>query len=375
MLKVSIIFGTRPEAIKMAMIIKEFEKRPNIDLNVCFTGQHKEMVLPLINFFGLTIHYSLDLMRTNQSLAGLTSKSIEAIDEYLEKVKPDLVIVQGDTTTAMSAATAAFYRKIKIGHVEAGLRTHDINSPFPEEFNRVTISKVADFHFAPTKQSLQNLIQEKVNTSSIFVTGNTVIDALLFTKEKIGNHISDFLKTEYPWLRKRKPFILITGHRRENFGTGFENMCFAIKELAEKFKQFDFIYPVHLNPNVQKPVKDILSDEDNIYLILPLDYINFTSLLSNCYFVLTDSGGVQEEAPSFGKPVLVMRDNTERQEAITAGVALLVGTDKEKIVSEASRLIEDKEFYKKMSYTENPFGLGNSAEKIVEIISNNFSRS
>jgi UDP-N-acetylglucosamine 2-epimerase (non-hydrolysing) len=375
MTKVSIIFGTRPEAIKMAMIVKAFEKRPNIDLNVCFTGQHKEMVLPLINFFGLTIHYSLDLMRTNQSLAGLTSKSIEAIDEYLDKVKPDLVIVQGDTTTAMSAATAAFYRKIKIGHVEAGLRTHDINSPFPEEFNRVIISKIADFHFAPTKQSLQNLIQEKVKTSSIFVTGNTVIDALLFTKEKIGNHISDFLKTEYPWLGKRKPFILITGHRRENFGIGFENMCFAIKELAKKFKQFDFIYPVHLNPNVQKPVKDILSDEDNIYLIHPLDYINFTSLLSNCYFVLTDSGGVQEEAPSFGKPVLVMRDNTERQEAITAGVALLVGTDKEKIVSEASRLIEDKEFYKKMSNTENPFGLGNSAEKIVEIISNNFSKS
>ena len=372
MIKVSVIFGTRPEAIKMAMLIKALEKRKEIELNVCFTGQHKEMVLPLLDFFELKVHHSLDIMRPNQTLAGLSARSFDAVDAYLQEVQPDIVLVQGDTTTAMCAATSAFYRKIKVGHVEAGLRTHNMHSPFPEEFNRQVITKITDLHFAPTEQASKNLAAEHADASTVFVTGNTVIDALLFTQKKISED-SAMYKQEYPWSASGKPFILITGHRRENFGPGFENMCHAIKELSVKYSDFDFVYPVHLNPNVQEPVKKILSGRENIYLVPPLDYIQFTSLLADCYFVLTDSGGVQEEAPGLGKPVLVMRDTTERQEAITAGVAMLVGTDKEKIITEASRLIEDKEAYKKMSTAQNPFGRGDSAEQITEQIVHYFS--
>jgi UDP-N-acetylglucosamine 2-epimerase (non-hydrolysing) len=372
MIRVSIIFGTRPEAIKMAMLIKAFEKRKETELSVCFTGQHKEMVLPLIDFFELTVKYSLDIMRPNQTLAGLTARSLDALDAYLDEVKPDIVLVQGDTTTAMSAATAAFYRKVKVGHIEAGLRTFNITSPFPEEFNRQVISKIADLHFAPTKQASQNLEKENIQKSTIFLTGNTVIDALLFTQKKITENASKY-KFDYPWSTNEKPFILITGHRRENFGLGFENICYAIKELSVRYSDYNFVYPVHLNPNVQEPVKKILSGQKNIHLFPPLDYLQFTSLLSGCYFVLTDSGGVQEEAPSLGKPVLVMRDTTERQEAITAGVAILVGTDKEKIITEASRLIDDKDYYKKMSTAQNPFGNGDSAEQIVQHIIHYFS--
>lgn len=372
MIKVSIIFGTRPEAIKMAMLIKAFKSRKELQLSVCFTGQHKEMVLPLIDFFDLTIDYSLNIMRPNQTLAGLTAISFEALDAYLDEVKPDIVLVQGDTTTAMCAATAAFYRKIKIGHIEAGLRTFDIKSPFPEEFNRQIISKISDLHFAPTEQAVNNLNEEGVDSSSIFLTGNTVIDALFFTQKKLSNDTKKYT-FETSWLVNDKPFILITGHRRENFGQGFENICFAIKELSLKYPNYNFVYPVHLNPNVQEPVNKILSAQENICLLSPLDYLQFVSLLSSCYFVLTDSGGIQEEAPSLGKPVLVMRDSTERQEAITAGVAILVGTDKNKIVAEASRLIEDKEFYKSMSTAQSPFGIGDSSEQIVEQIVRYFS--
>ncbi|MBK8087415.1 MAG: UDP-N-acetylglucosamine 2-epimerase (non-hydrolyzing) [Chitinophagaceae bacterium] len=373
MIKVSVVFGTRPEAIKMAMLIKAFEKRKEIELNVCFTGQHKEMVLPLIDFFELTVHHSLDIMRPNQTLAGLSARSFDAVDAYLQEVKPDIVLVQGDTTTAMCAATAAFYRKIKVGHVEAGLRTYNMQSPFPEEFNRQVISKITDLHFAPTKLAGENLAKEHADASTVFVTGNTVIDALQCTQKKISEDAATY-KRDYPWTANGKPFILITGHRRENFGSGFENMCHAIKELSVKYSGYNFVYPVHLNPNVQKPVQEILSGQENIYLIPPLDYIQFTSLLAGCYFVLTDSGGVQEEAPGLGKPVLVMRDTTERQEAVTAGVAMLVGTDKEKIILEASRLIEDKEAYKKMSTAQNPFGKGDSAEQIVEQVIRYFSK-
>jgi UDP-N-acetylglucosamine 2-epimerase (non-hydrolysing) len=367
LIKVSVIFGTRPEAIKMAMLIKALEKRTEIELNVCFTGQHKEMVLPLIDFFDLTVHHSLDIMQPNQTLAGLSARSFDAVDNYLQEVQPDLVLVQGDTTTAMCAATSAFYRKIKVGHVEAGLRTYNMQSPFPEEFNRQVISKITDLHFAPTEQAGKNLAKEHVDVSTVFVTGNTVIDALLFTQKKISEDTAKY-KHDYPWTANNKPFILITGHRRENFGPGFENMCNAIKELSLKYSNYNFVYPVHLNPNVQEPVQKILRGQENIYLIPPLDYIQFTSLLTECYFVLTDSGGVQEEAPGLGKPVLVMRDTTERQEAITAGVAMLVGSDKEKIVTESSRLIEDKEAYKRMSMAQNPFGKGDAAEQIVEQI-------
>jgi len=371
-IKVSIIFGTRPEAIKMAMLIKAFKSRKELQLSVCFTGQHKEMVLPLIDFFDLTIDYSLNIMRPNQTLAGLTAISFEALDAYLDEAKPDIVLVQGDTTTAMCAATAAFYRKIRIGHIEAGLRTFDIKSPFPEEFNRQIISKISDLHFAPTEQAVNNLNEEGVDSSSIFLTGNTVIDALFFTQKKLSNDKKKYT-FETSWLVNDKPFILITGHRRENFGQGFENICFAIKELSLKYPNYNFVYPVHLNPNVQEPVNKILSTQENICLLSPLDYLQFVSLLSSCYFVLTDSGGIQEEAPSLGKPVLVMRDSTERQEAISAGVAILVGTDKNKIIAEASRLIEDKEFYKSMSTAQSPFGIGDSSEQIVEQIVHYFS--
>lgn len=354
------------------MLIKALEKEAEIELNVCFTGQHREMVLPLIDFFDLTVHHSLDIMRPNQTLAGLSARSFDAVDAYLQEVQPDLVLVQGDTTTAMCAATSAFYRKIKIGHVEAGLRTYNMQSPFPEEFNRQVISKITDLHFAPTEQARKNLLNEHTGATTVFVTGNTVIDALLFTQKKIREDALKY-KRDYPWTTNGKPFILITGHRRENFGPGFENMCQAIKELSVKYSDYNFVYPVHLNPNVQEPVKKLLRGRVNIYLIPPLDYIQFTSLLADCYFVLTDSGGVQEEAPSLGKPVLVMRDTTERQEAITAGVAMLVGTDKDKIITEASRLLEDKEVYKKMSTAQNPFGKGDSAEQIVEQILRYFS--
>lgn len=365
MIKASVIFGTRPEAIKMAMLIKAFQQQKEISLNVCFTGQHKEMVLPLIDFFELPIDSSPNIMRADQSLAGLTAGSFEAIDKYLVQVKPDIVFVQGDTTTAMCAATAAFYRKIKVGHVEAGLRTYNLQSPFPEEFNRQVISKVTDLHFAPTELTRLNLLKEQVDESSVFVTGNTVIDALFYTRKKIGQQKRDD-GVIFQGGQTGRPFILITGHRRENFGQGFENICRAIKSLALKYPGYDFVYPVHLNPNVQEPVYNLLRGTSNIFLLPPQDYIQFTALLSESYFILTDSGGIQEEAPGLGKPVLVMRDTTERTEALTAGVAMLVGTDPDKIIFEASRLIDDKTAYAKMSTAQNPFGDGNAAQRITE---------
>jgi len=369
-MKVSIIFGTRPEVIKMAMLIKAFEVQDSVELNVCFTGQHKEMVLPLISFFELPVHHSLEIMQRDQTLSELSARSMVAINSYLQEVQPDIVFVQGDTTTAMCAATAAFYRQIKIGHVEAGLRTYNMQSPFPEELNRQIISKIADLHFAPTQKALQNLLDEKIDEKKIFLTGNTVIDALIFTREKTGHAPP----RNVPGFEiNGRPFILVTGHRRENFGPGFQNICEAIKELSIRHEKFDFVYPVHLNPNVQEPVQRILNGRPNIRLIPPVDYIGFTSLLANSYFILTDSGGVQEEAPGLGKPVLVMRDTTEREEAITAGVAMLVGTDKDKIVSAATILIENQSVYKKMSIAKNPFGSGNAAQQIVEQTLRHFS--
>lgn len=363
--KISIIFGTRPEAIKMAMLVHAFKKQEQIDVNVCFSGQHREMVLPIIEFFGLQIDHSMDIMTPNQTLATLSAKAIQAFDAYFEATKPDLIFVQGDTTTAMCAATAAFYRKINIGHVEAGLRTYNLQAPFPEEFNRQVISRIADIHFAPTTLAEQHLLNENINPANVFVTGNTVIDALLFTKQKIASQPTVY-KKEYPWTKDHKPYVLITGHRRENFGEGFEHICEAINTLATKYPRFNFVYPVHLNPNVQEPVYKYLSHKDNIYLTAPFDYIQFTDLLADCYLILTDSGGVQEEAPSLGKPVLVMRETTERQEAINAGVAKLVGTDKEKIIYEVSTLIEDASAYAKMSNAQNPYGSGNTAQQIVD---------
>lgn len=371
MIKVAVIFGTRPEAIKMAMLIRAFQKEPAIKLNVCFTGQHKEMVLPLIDFFELPVHHYLDIMQPNQTLAGLSACALQAIDLYLRREKPDIVFVQGDTTTAMCAATAAFYLNIKVAHVEAGLRTYNMQSPFPEEYNRQVISKITTLHFTPTKQASKNLLKEKIAKEKIFLTGNTVIDALLFTKQQVLAG-ETFFNNFFSWRSDGKPFILITGHRRENFGQGFENICYAIKALAVKYRNYNFVYPVHLNPQVQKPVNTILREETNIHLLDPLDYVQFTSLLADCYFVMTDSGGVQEEAPALGKPVLIMRDTTERAEAIAAGVAVLVGTSKERIVEMASSLIENKNIYNKMSTAHHPFGDGTAATQIVEHTFNHF---
>jgi UDP-N-acetylglucosamine 2-epimerase (non-hydrolysing) len=361
-LKVSVIFGTRPEIIKLVSIIKLFRQYKQVSLDVCFTGQHKEMVLPLLDFFDIKVDHSLEIMKPGQSLAVLNANAIQAIDKYLEVNSPDIVFVQGDTTTAMCAATAAFYRKIKVAHVEAGLRTFDIFSPFPEEFNRQVISKITDLHFAPTENARKNLIKENIDDSKIFVTGNTVIDALFYTKEKT----KDASANKGPWDKDNKKIILITGHRRESFGNGFENICEAIRQLSLKYTDFNFVYPVHLNPNVQEPVHRLLNGLSNVYLIAPLDYIKFTSLMLSSHFILTDSGGVQEEAPSLGKPVLIMRDTTERAEAVTCGAARLVGTDVEKIVSNAKELIEDEDTYRKMSGAGNPFGDGFAGKRIVE---------
>jgi len=364
MIKVGIIFGTRPEVIKLASVIKAFELEKNVDLSICFTGQHREMVLPLLDFFEIKVDHSLDLMQPNQTLSSLSARCLTAVDQYLDTFKPDIIFVQGDTTTAMCAAMAAFYRKVKIAHVEAGLRTHDVRSPFPEEFNRQVVSKIADIHFAPTTAAAQNLEAENINSEAIVVTGNTVIDALLLTRNKISSNPGAYQK-QYPWGHNSNNMVLITGHRRENFGDGFENICAAIKELALKYPAYNFVYPVHLNPNVQEPVKRILNDTGNVYLIPPVDYVAFVGLMNSCRFILTDSGGVQEEAPTLGKPVLILRTSTEREEAVNSGAAMLVGTDKQKIIDIATRLIEEDAFYQTMSAVKNPFGDGRAAEKIV----------
>ena len=365
MIKVSIIFGTRPEVIKLATVIKAFKEKKNVQLDVCFTGQHKEMVLPLLQLFDIKVDYALDVMQPDQTLSGLSASSLITIDTYLKSVKPDIVFVQGDTTTAMCAAMTAFYNKIKVAHIEAGLRTHDIMSPFPEEFNRQVISKVANIHFAPTMAAAENLAKENISSAKIIVTGNTVIDALLFTRKKFEANNELYLK-RYPWSDNGNKMILITGHRRESFGKGFENICYAIKELSEKYPEYNFVYPVHLNPNVQEPVKRILGKLENVFLIPPVDYIEFTNLMHFSYFILTDSGGIQEEAPSLGKPVLVMRDSTEREEAIRSGSAKLVGTTKEGIVQNVTMLIEDESLYYKMSGGINPFGDGRASSRIVD---------
>jgi UDP-N-acetylglucosamine 2-epimerase (non-hydrolysing) len=361
-LKVSIIFGTRPEVIKLISIIKLFRQHKQVTLDVCFTGQHKEMVLPLLDFFEVKVDHSLEIMKPGQTLAELTANAVQAIDKYLEIKKPDIVFVQGDTTTAMCAATAAFYRKIKVAHVEAGLRTFDIFSPFPEEFNRQVISKITDLHFAPTESARENLAKENIGGNKVFVTGNTVIDTLLYTKDRL----KDLPANKNLWDKDERKIVLITGHRRESFGNGFENICEAIRQLSLRYPNYNFVYPVHLNPNVQEPVHRLLSGLSNVYLIAPLDYIDFTRLMVSSYLILTDSGGVQEEAPSLGKPVLIMRETTERMEAVTCGAARLVGTDIEKIINNASELIEKEEVYRKMSNAGNPFGDGLAGKRIVE---------
>ncbi len=369
-IKILSVFGTRPEVIKMVPIIKSLENNPDFISSVCVTGQHQEMLTQMLKLFEIKPNYSLELMQPNQTLSSLTAKILLELDPIVKNVQPDWLLVQGDTTTCFTASLVGFYNKIKIGHVEAGLRTGDIYSPYPEEANRKLVSALADLHFSPTEQSKQNLLEENIAADKIIVTGNTVIDTLLNVEKNIQwkEEWNNLFGSQVKQLVGNKPYIVVTGHRRESFGEGFKNICHAIHTLAKTYSDWHFIYPVHLNPNVQKPVKELLSNCVNIHLIAPLDYEPFIYLLKHCQFLLTDSGGIQEEAPSLGKPVLVMRDKTERMEGVMAGTTKLVGTDLNKIISAVSELIEDKAIYQKMANARNPFGNGNAAQKIVDAI-------
>ena len=372
MKKVLLVFGTRPEAIKMAPLVKAFELENSIESKVCVTAQHREMLDQVLDMFDIKPDYDLNIMQPGQDLFDVTSNVLLGLKDVLNDFNPDVVLVHGDTTTTSSASLAAFYNKIKVGHVEAGLRTGDLYSPWPEEANRQITGVLANYHFAPTTTSENNLLKENKDPKNITVTGNTVIDALFLALNKIEKDeelktkIVNSINFQYE-LKENKKLILVTGHRRENFGDGFINICEALKTLAINNPDVDIVYPVHLNPNVQKPVKDILSNTPNVYLIEPLQYEQFIYMMNKSYFIITDSGGVQEEAPSLGKPVLVMRDTTERPEAVEAGTVKLVGTNKDTIIKEAQKLLDDNE-YNKMSKAHNPYGDGKACERIVEFI-------
>ena len=366
-----IVFGTRPEAIKMAPLVKEFQKHPNkFETKVCITAQHREMLDQVLSFFEIISDYDLNLMKPNQNLYGLTADIIQNLKPILEEFKPDFVYVHGDTTTTMASSIAAFYSGAKVCHVEAGLRTFNMQSPFPEEMNRCVTGVVSDIHFSPTETSKQNLINENKPAESIIITGNTVIDALQFSVDKVNTE--KFEDKEIEELRKGveqdKKIILVTGHRRENHGQGFIDICKALRNIAINNPNVQIVYPVHLNPNVQKPVYELLEEIGNIHLIDPLSYPAFVWLMNQSYLIITDSGGVQEEAPSLGKPVLVMRDTTERPEAVDAGTVILVGTDTERIVSMAEKLLCEREFYENMSKLHNPYGDGKACQRIVDHI-------
>ena len=376
-IKVLTVFGTRPEAIKMAPVVLGLQKAAGIESIVCVTAQHRQMLDQVLNLFEIKPDYDLDLMAPNQDLFDITSKVLLGLRDVLRQAKPDIILVHGDTTTCFAAALAAFYENIKIGHVEAGLRTGNLRAPFPEEANRTLVGRLADYHFAPTQLSKHNLLTENVPEANIIVTGNTVIDALLLVRDKVNRLPEQVwqekLGTElYQRITdKARKLILITGHRRENFGQGFIDLCSAIKTLAEKHPDWDLIYPVHLNPNVQKPVYEILNNLSNVTLISPLDYEPFVWLMDQSDLILTDSGGIQEEGPSLGKPVLVMRDVTERPEAVDAGTVMLVGTNKEKIVNGVETVLLDSSVYLTMSKAHNPYGDGTAVDKIVQTLLKN----
>jgi len=366
-----IVFGTRPEAIKMAPLVKAFEKhKENFETKVCITAQHREMLDQVLSFFEIKPDYDLDLMKPNQNLYSLTASIIENMKSVLEDFKPDYVYVHGDTTTTMAAALAAFYSGAEVCHVEAGLRTFNKRAPFPEEINRSMTGRLADYHFPPTEKSKENLLNEGVAEKSTEITGNTVIDALLFSVNKLQqqNYIDEEIKEVQTKVDISKKIILVTGHRRENHGEGFINICKALKEIAEKNPDCELVYPVHLNPNVQKPVYELLSEVKNIKLIAPLNYPAFVWLMEKSYLIITDSGGVQEEAPSLGKPVLVMREITERPEAVKAGTVILVGTNAQKIVSETQKLMDDEAYYQNLSKLHNPYGDGKASERIISFM-------
>ena len=371
MKKILLVFGTRPEAIKMAPLVKALQKdTEHFETRVCVTAQHRQMLDQVLEVFGITPEYDLNIMAPNQDLYDITAKVLLGLREVLKDFRPDTVLVHGDTTTSMAASLAAFYMQIPVGHVEAGLRTYNMLSPWPEEMNRQVTDRICTYYFAPTEQSRANLLQENIDAKKIFITGNTVIDALLMAvdiistaagvKEKMAKELQ-----EKGYTVGDREYILVTGHRRENFGDGFLHICKAIKELAALHPEMDIVYPVHLNPNVQKPVYELLSGLSNVYLISPLDYLPFIYAMQHSTLLLTDSGGVQEEAPSLGKPVLVMRDTTERPEAVEAGTVKLVGTDAEAIVSNVTALLQDKEMYTRMSETHNPYGDGQACERII----------
>lgn len=374
-----LVFGTRPEAIKMAPLVKEFQKYPeSFKTIVCVTGQHREMLDQVLHIFDITPDYDLNIMKQGQDLYDVTARVLTGMRDVLKEFQPDIVLVHGDTTTSTASALAAFYQQIPVGHIEAGLRTHDIYSPWPEEMNRLITGRIATYHFAPTPLSRQNLLEERVKESDIIVTGNTVIDALCMVVNKMKDSIElsreliDILRIsgyDITRLQNGKKMVLITGHRRENFGDGFISMCQAIKTLTEKYPETDFVYPMHLNPNVRKPIHEVFGEDllnlGNMFFIEPLEYLSFVYLMEKSTIVLTDSGGIQEEAPGLGKPVLVMRDTTERPEALEAGTVKLVGTNYSKIITEVSALLDDNAYYEKMSKAVNPYGDGKACSRIV----------
>lgn len=382
MKKILLVFGTRPEAIKMAPLVKEFQKYPTqFKTVVCVTGQHREMLDQVLRFFEIIPDYDLNIMKQGQDLYDVTARVLVGMRDVLKEVQPDVVLVHGDTTTSTAAALAAFYQQIAVGHVEAGLRTHNIYSPWPEEMNRQITSRIATYNFSPTQLSKSNLLEEGVKETAITVTGNTVIDALYMVVNKIKNdpklenELKSLLKTsgyDVERLAEGKKLVLITGHRRENFGDGFIHICTAIKNLNQKYPDVDFVYPMHLNPNVRKPIYEIFGEDlagfGNMFFIEPLDYLLFVYLMEKSSIVLTDSGGIQEEAPGLGKPVLVMRNTTERPEALEAGTVKLVGTDYNKIVGEVSALLDNPEYYAKMSAAVNPYGDGLACGRIVKAL-------
>ncbi|MCI0189118.1 UDP-N-acetylglucosamine 2-epimerase (non-hydrolyzing) [Cronobacter sakazakii] len=372
-MRVLTVFGTRPEAIKMAPLVHALAQDPAFDTRVCVTAQHRQMLDQVLHLFSIVPDYDLNIMKPGQGLTEITCRILEGLKPILTEFRPDVVLVHGDTTTTIATSLAAFYQRIPVGHVEAGLRTGDLYSPWPEEANRTLTGHLAMYHFAPTELSRQNLLRENIPDARIFVTGNTVIDALIAVRDRVmaDEPLRLRLETQYPFLDGDKKMILVTGHRRESFGEGFEQICRALADIAAQNRDVQIVYPVHLNPNVTEPVNRILGHIDNIVLIEPQEYLPFVWLMNHAWLILTDSGGIQEEAPSLGKPVLVMRETTERPEAVEAGTVRLVGTDTQRILAEVTRLLHDEAAYQAMSHAHNPYGDGQACERILHALKNN----